>query len=214
MSVIAPAITVDNPEDYKSAIERLHDFSSRVHIDISDGELSPILLLEVDKLYWPANWTVDIHAMVARPSEYVQKLIQLHPYTIIFHAEAQEDLMPTLQLVKQTGIRTGIALLRPTVPKTVQALIEFVDHVMIFSGQLGQYGGVASLMQLEKVRLIRTIKPSVEIGWDGGANPDNAYSLSQGGIDVINVGGAINNAADPAAVYAKMMGEIKRQRVI
>lgn len=214
MSVIAPAITVDNPEDYKSAIERLHDFSSRVHIDISDGELSPILLLEVDKLYWPANWTVDIHAMVARPSEYVQKLIQLHPYTIIFHAEAQEDLMPTLQLVKQAGIRTGIALLRPTVPKTVQALIEFVDHVMIFSGQLGQYGGVASLMQLEKVRLIRTIKPSVEIGWDGGANPDNAYSLSQGGIDVINVGGAINNAADPAAVYAKMMGEIKRQRVI
>lgn len=214
MSVIAPAITVDNPEDYKSAIERLHDFSSRVHIDISDGEFSPILLLEVDKLYWPANWTVDIHAMVARPSEYVQKLIQLHPYTIIFHAEAQEDLMPTLQLVKQAGIRTGIALLRPTVPKTVQALIEFVDHVMIFSGQLGQYGGVASLMQLEKVRLIRTIKPSVEIGWDGGANPDNAYSLSQGGIDVINVGGAINNAADPAAVYAKMMGEIKRQRVI
>lgn len=214
MSVIAPAITVDNPEDYKSAIERLHDFSSRVHIDISDGEFSPNFLLDVDKLYWPANWTVDIHAMVARPSEYVQKLIQLHPYTIIFHAEAKEDLMTTLQLVKQAGIRTGIALLRPTVPKTVQTLIEFVDHVMIFSGQLGQYGGVASLMQLEKVRLIRTIKPSVEIGWDGGANPDNAYSLSQGGIDVINVGGAINNAADPAAVYAKMMGEIKRQRVI
>lgn len=214
MSVIAPAITVETAEDYKAAIERLHLFAPRVHVDISDGEFAPNFLIDVDNLYWPANWKVDIHAMVARPSEYVQKLVALRPNTIIFHAEAQEDLIPTLQLVKQAEIHTGLALLRPTVPKTVQRYIEFVDHVMIFSGELGRYGGVARLMQLEKVRLIRTIKPNIEIGWDGGASPDNVYSLSQGGVDVINVGGAINNADDPAAVYEKMMSEISRQRVI
>lgn len=214
MSIIAPAITVENPGDYRAAIERLHSFAPRVHIDISDGEFTPNALMDVGSLYWPANWTVDIHAMVVRPSEYVQKLVELHPNTIIFHAEVQEDLVPTLQLVRQAGIRAGLALLRPTVPKTVQPLIEIADHVMIFSGELGRYGGVARLMQLEKVRLIRTIKPNVEIGWDGGASPDNVYSLSQGGVDVINVGGAINNAADPAAVYEEMVSEISRQRVI
>ncbi len=54
-----------------------------------------------------------------------------------------------------------------------------------FSGDLGHYGGKASLMQLEKVRLIRSIHPEVEIGWDGGASMENILSLAQGGMSVI-----------------------------
>ena len=214
MSVIAPAILTDNLDMYKEMIERVHSFATRVHIDISDGEFAPTLTVGVDQLYWPANWTVDVHAMVARPSQYVDALIKLKPNMIIFHAEAQEDLAPTIQRVKQAGIKIGLALLKPTVPKTVQSLIEQVDHVMIFSGDLGHYGGIASMMQLEKVRLIRLIKPSVEIGWDGGANDENAFSLAQGGIDVINAGGAINKAADPPGMYKKMSDEINRKRVL
>lgn len=214
MSVLAPAILTDSLDQYKELIEKVHSFATRVHIDLSDGEFSPSLTLGVNQLYWPANWTVDVHAMVARPSEYVQALINFRPNMIIFHAEAKEDLNPIFQQVKQAGIQTGLALLRPTVPKTVQSLIEQVDHVMIFSGDLGHYGGTASLMQLEKVRLIRYINPGVEIGWDGGANDENVFSLTQGGIDVINVGGAIAKAADPAAMYNKMMAEINRQRSV
>ena len=56
---------------------------------------------------------------------------------------------------------------------------------MIFSGELGRFGGTASLMQLEKIRLIKAINPSVEIGWDGGVAVDNAYSLVQGGVNVL-----------------------------
>lgn len=214
MSVLAPAITVESVDEFKASIERLKPFADRVHVDVSDGEFAPTFLLGVGQLYWPGEWLVDIHAMVARPSEYVQSLVELKPHTIIFHAEVEEDLLPSLQAVKAAGINAGIALLRPTVPKTVQKLIDASDHVLIFSGELGKYGGVASLMQLEKVRLVRSIKPNVEIGWDGGANPENAFSLSQGGVDVINVGGAINEAADPPAVYKKMRQEIERQRVI
>jgi ribulose-phosphate 3-epimerase len=214
MSVVAPAILTDNHEIYKTTIERIHSFADRVHIDLADGEFAPTLTLGVDQLYWPANWKVDVHAMVARPSEYVKPLIDLHPNTIIFHAEVQEDLLPIMQQVKQAGIQAGLALLRPTVPKTIQPLIEAADHIMIFSGELGQYGGKASLMQLEKVRLIRNIKPNVEIGWDGGANDENAFSLAQGGIDVINAGAAINKADDAEAMYKKMTYETNRQRVI
>ena len=214
MSVIVPTITTDNLDEFKAGVERIHAFADRVHIDISDGEFAPVLLLGVDQLYWPANWTVDVHAMVTRPSQYVDALIKLKPNMIIFHAEAQEDLGPTIQKVKQAGIKVGIALLKPTVPKTVQSLIEQADHIMIFSGDLGHHGGVASMMQLEKVRLIRLIKPSVEIGWDGGANDENAFSLAQGGVDVINAGGAINKAADPPGMYKKMSDEINRKRVL
>lgn len=214
MAVIAPCITVETPDDYRTTVERLSPFAKRVHIDISDGEFAPRFLLGADQMTWPETWQVDIHAMVARPSEYLPTLIQLKPHLVILHAEASEDIAPMLQQLKDNGIKAGIALLKTTVPKTVAPLIELADHVMIFSGELGQYGGTASMMQLEKIRLVRIIHPEVEIGWDGGARVENAFSLTQGGVDVINAGGAINQADDPQSVYDKMVAETNKQGVI
>jgi len=214
MTVIAPALLCETEDDYKTTVERLHPFAERVHIDITDGEFAPSFTVGVDRLWWPQDWIVDIHAMVSHPSMYVAALILLKPHMVIFHAEVEEDLGPVLQQLKQAGIKAGVGLLKPTVPGTVREYIEVADHVMVFSGDLGHYGGQASLMQLEKVRLIRGIHPQVEIGWDGGANPENAFSLAQGTVDVVNVGGAINKASDPAGVYAQMVSEINKHGVI
>ena len=214
MTVIAPAILAETVEDFNAGVERVAPFAQRVHVDISDGEFAPSFTVGSGQVSWPGNWQVDVHAMVARPSQHVQTLAELKPSMIIFHAEVEEDIAPVLAQVKQLGIKAGIALLRPTVPKSVAHLIEIADHVMIFSGTLGQYGGMASLMQLEKVRLIRNIHPEVEIGWDGGAMIENIFSLSQGGIDVINVGGAINRADDPQAIYQQMVNETNKHGVI
>jgi ribulose-phosphate 3-epimerase len=214
MSEIAPCITTESEEQYKEYAQKINPFAKRVHIDTSDGEFASNFLVASDKLWWPSEWTADIHAMVARPSEHVQALIALKPHLIIFHAEVQEDLLPILQLVKQSGIKAGVALQRPTVPHTVGSLIEAADHVMIFSGDLGHYGGTASLMQLEKARLIRAIKRDVEIGWDGGVTVENAFSLSQGGINVLNVGSTLAKAADPTSTYATLVNEINKEGVI
>ena len=211
---IVPCITVETEDEYKAMVERLAPFATRVHIDIMDGEFAPTKSIPVDKIWWPQEWTVDIHAMVARPSEYVDALIQMRPTIVIFHVEVEEDLAPTIQKLKAVGIRAGVGLLKPTVPNTVTEYIETADHVLVFCGNLGYYGGKASLMQLEKVRLIRNIHPEVEVGWDGGANLDNAFSLAQGGIDVINCGGAIAQAADAADAYQRLVVEINKESVI
>lgn len=214
MTVVAPAVLADSADNYKAQVERLYGIGDRVHIDISDGEFAPSLTLGAAQVWWPKEWEADIHAMVARPSEHLQTLIDLRPSMIIFHAETGEDIVPVLQHIKRSGIKAGLALLKTTVPSTVKDAIGEADHVMIFTGELGRYGGTASLMQLEKARLIRVIKPDVEIGWDGGANVDNAYSLAQGGIDVVNVGGALASADDPQAVYAKLVSEVNKKGVI
>jgi len=214
MSVIAPAILVDSVDAYQEAVERLHTFAQRVHVDISDGEFAPNFTVSADQIWWPQEWAVDIHAMVARPEEYVDTLIGLKPNLIIFHAETSSDMTTIIAKIQQAGIKAGIALLKPTVPATVENLIKQVDHVMVFTGTLGQYGGTASLMQLEKVRLIKAINPAVEVGWDGGVNTDNAYTLTQGGVDVLNVGGTLANAAEPNQVYAKLVAEINKHGVI
>jgi ribulose-phosphate 3-epimerase len=214
MSVVAPALLAETPDDYKAMVERIHPFAKRVHIDICDGEFAQTFTIGAAQVWWPQEWVVDIHAMVARPSEHLETLISLKPHLIIFHAEVNEDIVPILQHVKQFGIKAGVALLRSTVPSTVSTAIQAADHVMIFSGDLGKYGGTASLMQLEKVRLIRMIRQDVEIGWDGGANVENAYSLAQGGVDVLNVGGTIAKSDDPQATYNALVAEINKHGVI
>lgn len=214
MSVIAPCITVETPEDYRASVERLQPFAQRVHVDVSDGEFAPNFLLPLGQIWWPKEWTVDVHAMVARPSEHLANFIRLRPSLVILHAEAHEDILPTMNELKKAGIRAGVGLLKTTVPSRVRPLIEAADHVMIFSGDLGHYGGVASLMQLEKIRLIKAINPNVEIGWDGGVALDNAFTLAQGGVDVLNAGGVIASAEDPGATHQALVKEINKKGII
>jgi ribulose-phosphate 3-epimerase len=212
--VIVPSITVGTDEEYKASIDRIASFAKYVHIDLSDGDFAPVFLVEPEKLWWPQDWTVDIHAMVRRPSDYLDRLISFKPRLIVFHAECDEDIIPIIKRIKQFGIKAGIALLKPTVPETVAEAIKIADHVLIFSGDLGHYGGKASLMQLEKIRLVKAINPNVEIGWDGGIGVDNAFTLSQGGVNIFNIGGAIARSDNPANVYATLVKEINKQGVI
>lgn len=214
MSVIVPAITVETLDQYRDEITKIQTFTRRVHIDISDGEFAPTFLLSEAQLYWPEGFEVDVHAMVMRPSEHLAQLIALKPSMVILHAEAQENILPYIDTLKQAGIRAGVGLLKTTVPQTVEEAIKAADHVMLFSGDLGKHGGTASMMQLEKLRLVKKINPAVEIGWDGGVKLDNAYTLSRGGVDVLNVGGEIASAVDPANVYNRLVAEINKHGVI
>ncbi|USN97012.1 MAG: hypothetical protein H6797_02360 [Candidatus Nomurabacteria bacterium] len=211
MSTIVPCVTVSTPEDYKTSLGRVHTFARRIHIDFSDGSFAPNQSIAANQIWWPQEWQTDIHAMVADPTIHVDSLLALRPHLIIFHVEVKIDLMPVLQKIKAAGVKAGVALMRTTVPSDVSQLIGAADHVMIFSGDLGKYGGKASLMQLEKIRLIKNINAGVEIGWDGGINLDNAFSLMQGGVDVLYVGGAIQTAANPESAYAALVKEVGKQ---
>ena len=214
MGVIVPTVLAPTPEEYKSILEQIHTFAERVHVDLSDGTFAPDSTIGANQIWWPQEWQADVHVMAAQPSQYIQQLINLKPHMITMHAEAKEDILPLLQQIKQSGIRAGVALMRATVPMDAAELISASDHVMIFSGDLGKYGGTASMMQLEKVRLVKNINASVEIGWDGGINVENAFSLAQGGVDVFNVGGAIQKALDPKAAYDALVAEISKQGAV
>jgi 3-keto-L-gulonate-6-phosphate decarboxylase len=48
------------------------------------------------------------------------------------------------------------------------------------------------------------LKPSLEIGWDGGVNTSNVQQFINGGVDVLNVGGFIQHAHNPQAAYLEL----------
>ena len=74
-------------------------------------------------------------------------------------------------------------------------------------------GGTADLMQMEKIPLIRNMKPELEIGWDGGANLTNVRALAHADLDIINVGSALSQASNPAETYAQLVAEIDKNGV-
>lgn len=215
MSVISPTILATDIEDYKYQVQRLQPFAERVQIDITDGVFAANKTVDLGQISWPENWKVDLHLMVSRPSEYLDLVLKMKPNMVIFHAEVQEDLVPIFEkLKKETLIKPAVAVLRSTVPETATQAINAAEHVLIFSGNLGEMGGKASMMQLEKIRLVKKINPNVEIGWDGGANEKNVFALTQGGVDVVNVGSAISRAENPEAVYRAMASEVSRKGAI
>ena len=211
---IVPTILTDNKQDYRSLVESINVFTRRVQIDVTDGIFAPTQTLDVTNIWWPRNWQADLHLMAVKPSEHLDTILKLNPSLCIFHAEAQEDLMPSFEALKNAGIKTGLALMQPTFPGNVKQYIEAVDHVLIFAGKIGVQGSPADMMQMEKIPLIRNMKPEIEIGWDGGANMANVRALAHADLDVINVGSAIVKSENPAQAFQDLVSEIDKNGVV
>lgn len=211
---IIPTLLSNNKQDYRAQAEKINTFCRRVQIDVTDNEFAPETTLDITNVWWPKNWIADLHFMALRPSEDLDIILKLHPSLCILHAEAAENLLPIFAKLKEADIRTGVAIMRQTYPANIKDYILAADHALIFAGSLGKQGGEADLMQMEKIPLIRNMKPEIEIGWDGGANMSNVRALAHADLDIINVGSAISKAKDPAAAYAALTEEIDKNGVV
>lgn len=206
MAVVCPTITASEPHEYREQMEQIRPFAKRIHIDLADGVFAPVKLLDLKHIWWPDHVQVDIHLMYESVSPFIPELIKLQPDLVIVHAESVGNFYEVVKPLKDKGIKVGVALLQDTPVEKVSRALKDIDHVLIFSGDLGHFGGHVNLALLSKVRELRAVNPKLEIGWDGGIDADNAKRLVEGGINVLNVGGGIHRASDPAAAYAKLKG--------
>ena len=204
MAVICPTVTAFDPHEYREQVERLLPFAERIHIDLMDGIFAPTTSPGLDQIWLPEELTCDIHLMYQRPMNYLDRLVTLKPNLVVIHYEAEVDHAHFATHLREHGIKAGLAILQDTPAEKIFELLPCFDHVLVFSGDLGHHGGQADLSLLEKVRQIRKNKPSLEISWDGGISDQNARALIEGGIDVLNVGGFIQKADDPAGAYEKI----------
>ena len=204
MAVICPTITAFDTKTYREQVNTVKVFASRIHVDLMDGEFAPSTSPPLKNLWIPHDVEVDIHLMYQHPMDYVQALIKLKPRMVIIHNEAEVHHMHFAGELHKAGIAVGLALLQDTPVAWAHQIMHSFDHVLVFSGHLGYHGGTADLSLLDKVRQIREHHSDVEIGWDGGINADNAQRLVEAGVDVLNVGGFIQNSDDPEAAYATL----------
>ncbi len=203
MVSICPTVTTDDPAVYKIQIEESLTYAHRLHIDLADGIFTKNRLTEIEEVWWPGGVRADLHVMYEHPFDHADSLVALQPQLIIVHAEADGDFLSFAERLHHHGIETGVALLPETSADTIAPALELIDHVLIFSGNLGHFGGHADLTLLQKVHQLKLLKPTLEIGWDGGVNDQNARALAEGGVDVLNAGGFLHTK-NPQQAYATL----------
>lgn len=205
MSLICPTITAENLAEYKIQMEKIAPFAKRIQVDLMDGMFTPNKSISPDDAWWPVGLQADVHLMFKQPAEAVKAVLKHDPHLVIVHAEADGDFEKIYTECKHKGVRIGIALLPSTAPKVIKDVLKKIDHVLIFSGNLGYQGGsFADLALLDKVSYLKEQNPELEIGWDGGINNRNVSELVFGGIDVLNVGGYIQQSDNPERAYTSL----------
>lgn len=211
MAQIVPTITAENPHTYREQIERVQDFAERIHIDLMDGRFTPNTSININQVWLPEAITSDIHLMFQNPEEVLEELLRLKPNLVVVPAEATMDMSVFAESLHSMGIKCGIALLKDTAVAEVSDKLAVVDHITIFSGNLGYQGGsTADLGLLEKVDKARAINPGLEIGWDGGINDTNVRALVAAGVEVLNTGGYIHHAPEAKAAYSLLKSLIEK----
>lgn len=208
-SLICPTVLANDAKTYDVQMHRVSSFAKRIQVDLMDGEFASPKSVPLHKVWWPHHVKADIHLMYQRPMDYLPELIKLQPHMVIFHVEAMFHHMHMAAELHKEGILAGLAILPETPVKNIEQILSSFDHLLIFSGNLGHFGGKADLSLLKKAQEAKLHHPDLEIGWDGGVSSENAEQLAQGGIDVLNVGGAIQKADDPRAAYDALVETIR-----
>jgi ribulose-phosphate 3-epimerase len=201
---ICPTVTAFDTHEYRVQMERLERFADRIHIDLMDGQFAPTVSPSLRQVWWPEKLTADIHLMYQRPAVHIEQLILMKPNLLVIHFEADVNHAQFSAQLRSNGIESGLAILSETKVTDCLEVIKHYDHVLVFSGKLGYHGGQADMDLTSKVTLIRKTYPKIEISWDGGINDQNAPLLIEAGVNVLNVGGFIQNADNPEVAYAKL----------
>lgn len=197
---------VATPDEYAKRLDRIKPFVRRLHIDVSDGVFTPIKTIGLAQVYDVDDVPSDLHLMVSHPGQALETVISLGPELVICHAEAAANWPELFGQWREVGIKVGLALREDTPVSKIGHLLGQLDHALIFTGDhIGFNHSHFKKATLNKIAEIKSNNPNVEVGVDGGMNPEHAKLAVAAGADVVNSGGFIVDAADPKRAYAEMM---------
>ena len=158
--------------------------------------------------------------MSNRPQRYLNEIIQLNPRILILHLSQDAIVKPSAQaqiqdiisqLQSSTSIQVSYAIEMQTDLKAITPIIKRLDHAMLFSGNLGHYGGKADLALLKLIPTLLNINPALTFGWDGGINQDNIRAIQGAGVSQLNVGSYLSQANSPLTNYQNLITALKEQ---
>ncbi|HRF38761.1 MAG TPA: ribulose-phosphate 3-epimerase [Saprospiraceae bacterium] len=191
-----------------------------LHLDVMDGRFVPNItfgMFIVQAIRKMSAKPLDVHLMIVEPERYIEPFRAAGADVITVHYEACPHLHRTLQQIRDTGAKAGVAINPHTSVELLDDVLEDLDLVCImsvnpgFGGQKFIYRSIPKIARLRQMADERNLYPLIEV--DGGVGLQNAEKILQAGADVLVAGSSVFGADNPTEAIARMkdIGQEARQ---
>ena len=128
-----------------------------IHIDIMDGAFVPNISFGsavMKSLNNYASVPYDVHLMILNPDQYLEEFVTDNTEYITVHYEACPHICRTISHIKEQGVKAGVSINPGTPVSCLEAVLPFVDMVLVMSVNPG-FGGQKFIPETaEKVKAL------------------------------------------------------------
>ena len=202
LTQVVPAILTDDPKALETMVRQAESFTNYVQFDIMDGQFVPshsITWQHLASLPMKLRW--EAHLMVLHPEDHVPGFHQAGAQKIVFHYEATPSPLEAISLIRDLGMKAGLAINPDTTVATILPLVDEVDSVLLLTVNPGFYGSKFIPEVMNKVAELRSARSDIEIGVDGGIKESSIAQIARAGVYVIYVGSAIFLQSPPGESF-------------
>ena len=210
--LIAPSVLAADFSNLQRDIEMINESDADwFHIDIMDGVFVPNIsfgmpvLRDIKK---HAKKTLDVHLMIVNPDQYIETFASIGADILTVHYEACTHIHRTIQAIKSTGMKAGIALNPHSSVNQLKDIIKDIDLVCLMSVNPG-FGGQSFIENTynkikELNELIQSSESSCQIEIDGGVTNENAKKLVEAGANILVAGSYVFKSSNPTDTISKL----------
>lgn len=167
-----------------------------VHLDVMDGHFVPNLTFGPDvvsALRKHITTVMDVHLMISPTALLLEKFISTQADVLTVHVEATPHIYKDLQLIRNSGIKAGVALNPGTPVTTIAPLLDMIDLVCVMTVNPGFGGQRFISSQLQKINEIRELigNRNIYLEVDGGIDTSNVGLAAKAGANVFVAGTSI-----------------------
>ncbi len=213
-NLLAPSMLSADFGCLQKDIELVNNSAADIfHLDIMDGVFVPNISYGfpvVKAIAKSAKKPLDAHLMIVEPDKYIDRFAESGVEYLSVHYEACPHLHRTVQHIKKSGMKAGVALNPHSPVCLLEDIMCEADFILIMSVNPG-FGGQSFIERaIEKIRkakqMAAALNPEILIEVDGGVCAENAGMLKGAGADILVAGSAVFSSKDPAKAIEMIKG--------